>query len=348
MKIASLVKFSTPSAGFEVYPDGSESAALFFGGKKVVSIGRIRTGNFDESLGLAEKLRRHLANDALLAEADSENVIPFGCEYRARRHWKFSGGIVELTDDISADNGGRINDLFLEEIVFTFAPAKIEMILCGEKEIRECPVSGVVYDGEKLPVALKVTGSDGVAAEFYCGDDFWRHNCAAACPGASARHTITVGSDGVHWVRHVLIVPEEVEVENRPWRFKMLAAVGKSSAAVPAAPDAVLEMNGCFAAPARHRELRDFIRKTAGKSAQLKITGELFCEDGSHISRPGKKVLHGMLGELFDDYLWGASVMARKEGNFTIDCRISPWQDSLIAANLGMVPEEISEDEDEI
>ena len=60
MKIAELVKFSTPSTTFDVYPDGSESAALFYGGEKVLSIGRVRFGNFDESLGLAEKLRRHL------------------------------------------------------------------------------------------------------------------------------------------------------------------------------------------------------------------------------------------------------------------------------------------------
>ena len=347
MKIASLVKFFTPAAAFEVYPDGSESAALFFGGRKVMSIGRIRTGNFDEALGLAEKLRRHLANDYLLAEADSETVIPFGCEYRAKRHWKFSGNIVEMTDDISADNGGRIKQLALENITFTFEPEKVEILIDGEKQFREFPAAdGVIYDGETLPVMVKVTAKEGFAAEFYCGDDFWRHNCSKSIPGASARYQIGSRAGVVYFEREVLNIPDEVESEKRPWRFKALFAVGKTGNISEFTADAVLESNGCFASPASHRDLRNFIRKTSGKAALLKASAPFFCNDGSHIARPGKTISHGSLGELFDEYIWAASVMARKEGNFVIDCRIPEISGSVIAGNLGIVPELIEEDEE--
>lgn len=348
MKIASLVKFFTPLTTFEVYPDGSESAALFYGGRKVMSIGRIRTGNFGEALGLAEKLRRHLANDSLLAEADSETVIPFGCEYRAKRHWKFSGNTVEMTGDISADNGGRIKQLALEDVSFTFDAEKVEILLDGEKQFREFPASeGVIYDGEILPVLVKVTAKEGFAAEFYSGDDFWRHNCAKSIAGASARYQIVIKDGEVHFDREVLNIPEEVESEKRPWRFKALFAVGKTEKISGFTADAVLESNGCFATPASHRDLRNFIRKTSGKAALLKVSAPLFCEDGSHISRPGKKVCHGSLGELFDEYIWAASVMARKDGNFVIDCNIPEIPGSVIAGNLGIVPEIIEEDGEE-
>ena len=128
MKIEPFVKIASPVTRLEVYPDGQEAAAFFCGNRQILSIRRIRTGNFDEALGLAEKLRRHLANDALSAEVDSENVIPFGCEYHVRRHWSYSGNIVELTDDISADNGGRITDLFLEEVVFCGQAAAVSVL----------------------------------------------------------------------------------------------------------------------------------------------------------------------------------------------------------------------------
>ena len=347
MKIEQLVKFSTASTTFEVYPDCSESAALFYGGKKVLSIGRIRLGNFDESLGLAEKLRRHLANDSLLAEADSETVIPFGCEYRARRHWNYSGNIVELTDDIAADNGGTIRELALENITFTFAPEKVEILLCGEKSFRRYPAAdGVIYDGAVLPVAVKVTSAEGFAAEFYCGDDFWRHNGAQAVPGASARHTIEVKDGGVHWVRQVLSIPDEVECEKRPWRFKALFAVGKTGESAECAADDTLKTSGCFAAPAAHRNLRSFIRKSSGKVLLLEVSTPLFCEDGSHIARPNKKILHGCLGELFDEYLWAASVTARREGVFTIKCDIPELENSVIVNNLAAAPEIIEEEDD--
>ena len=88
MKIESQVKIASGQTVFDIYSDGEQCAAFFKDGRKIISIGRIRTGKFDETLGLAEKLRRHMANDGLSAAAESANVIPFGCEYHVKRQWK--------------------------------------------------------------------------------------------------------------------------------------------------------------------------------------------------------------------------------------------------------------------
>ena len=346
MKIESLVQFTAPESRLEVYPDGMESAAVFCGERKVLSIGRVKTGNFDESLGLAEKLRKHFANDRLSGEADSVNVIPFGCEYHIRRHWKFAGNCGELTDDINADNGGRINDLFLEEVFFPGEAESVEIIFAGESGISYYPADGVIYDGEKLPMLVKVVYRDGLAAEFYCGDDLWRHRCSENYPGGTARHTIEADADGVRWTRHVLIMPEETETEKRPWRFKMLFAVGRNGekAALPAGAE--LTQKGCFAAPAMRRDLHAFIRKCQEKSAVLQISGMLCCTDGSHIDRPGREILHGMLGELFDGYIWAAGMMAKKQGDFHIVLDVPELAVSVIAANLRKMPEKMFQPEE--
>ena len=342
MKIESQIQIAASGSQLELYADGPECAALFAGDSKVLGIGRIKTGSFDESLGLAEKLCRHLANGALSASAESENVIPFGCEYRVKRQWKFSGNIGELTDDIAADNGGIINDLALEPVTFYGAASEVSVLLDGENSPRVSAADGVIYDGETLPVAVKVLFKDGHAAEFYCGDDFWRHRCASALPGGKARHTITAGEDRVVWERKVLTLPEDVEAEKRPWRFKTLFAVsGENTAA--GTQNADLQLNGCAASPVIHKQLRRFIRKQQENSAVvIGIAGDICCEDGSHVSRPGKKIAHGMLGEIFDEYIWSNSVMARKSGCCTVELNILPLSASVIAGNLRKAPEKLN------
>ena len=341
MKIESQIQIASETSSFELYPDGSESAALFANGRKVLSIGRIRTGNFDEALGLAEKLRRHMANDTLSAEAESENVIPFGCEYRVKRQWKFAGNTGELTDDIAADNGGKIDDLSLEEIFFAGEAVGVNMLFAGEKEMQKKPISPVIYDGSDLPMAVQVIFADGVRAEFYCGDDLWRHNCAALSPGAVSRHLITAEASGIRWVRHILSLPEDAVAEKRPWRFKALFAVSAAANDLPGEADLVID--GCFAAASAHRDFRSFIRKQEENSTPVvRISEENCCEDGSHVSRPGKKVLHGMLGEIFDEYIWSNTVMARKGGSCRIVTDIRGLDGSVIAGNLALVPGEMS------
>ena len=341
MKIESTIETASIDGGFQVYADGSESAALFAGGRKVLGIGRIRTGKFDEALGLAEKLRRHLANDCLSAAVDSENVIPFGCEYRVKRHWKYSANIVELTDDISADNGGRIDDLSLENIEFCGKAEKVCILFAGENTMQEFPASGVIYNGEKLPVLVRTVFADGLSAEVYCGDDFWRHQCAGTIAGAVAEHIIEADENSVRWVRHILSVPEDTVVEKRPWRFKTIFAVSRQIRESAAGVN--ITFDGCFAAPAKHREFRTFIRQQQPDTGvKVIVSGEMFCTDGSHVSRPGKKVLHGMCGELFDEYIWGSSAMARKGGSCVIAAVLAGVGTPLVLGNMSAAPAELS------
>ena len=131
MKIEPKIRFLSPETSLAVFPDGEESAALFCRGRKVISLGRVKIGKFDEAAGLAEKLRRHLADDRLSAEADAVNVIPFGCEYHVERHWKFAGNTVELVSDLRADHGGNFRDteLALETVRFPGETAGVDFLL---------------------------------------------------------------------------------------------------------------------------------------------------------------------------------------------------------------------------
>jgi hypothetical protein len=248
---------------------------------------------------------------------------------------------VELTDDISADNGGRIDDLALENIEFCGKAETVCILFAGESAMQEFPASGVIYDGEKLPVLVRTVFADGISAEVYCGDDFWRHQCADTIAGAAARHTIEADENSVRWVRHILSVPEETVVEKRPWRFKTIFAVSRRLQASDA--DAGIVLDGCFAAPARHRDFRTFIRQQLPESkVKVAVSGEFFCTDGSHVSRPGKKVLHGMFGELFDEYIWGSSAMARKDGSCVISAAVTGMETPLILRNMAAAPAELS------
>ena len=74
-----------------------------------------------------------------------------------------------------------------------------------------------------------------------------------------------------------------------------------------------------------------------------KFSGKLFCTDGSHINRPGKQVLHSFLGELFDEYIWAGTVMARKDGTFTIECAVPELAGSVIAGNLSLPPDMVAD-----
>ena len=339
MKIESLIKILSGENTFEIYPDGPECGALFRGERKILSIGRIRTGKFDEALGLAEKLRKHFANDRISARADSLNVIPFGCEYQVQRHWNFAGDTGELTVDIAADNGGRISDLSLEDIFFPGRISEVKYLLDGENTMCSSNGKGVIYSGSRLPVMVQVTFADGVKAEFYNGDDFWRYRCAENYPGGSALHTLTLDDSGLRWQRQVLLLPEDAVVEKCPRRFKAMFAADSGSQA----PDGEkFTFSGCFASPAGHRDFRNFIRKLApGTNAVLEVTGQWCCTQGNHVSRPGRTVQHGMLGELFDEYIWGNSIMARKGGSLRINAAVSAMEDSIICRNLQNIPAEL-------
>ena len=313
------------------------------GAAPMLYAGRVKVDKFSEAGGLAAKHRRHVADDRLSGEIDSENVIPFGCEYRVRRHWRIAGNIAELTCDVAADNGGRIAELELEDLFFPVPGATVEFLVFGEEAFRR----DRDYEGTEMLMMLRVTAPDGGRAEFYAGDDFWRHRAARGIPGASALHRLTVGADGVRYTRRVLSIPEEIVPEKRPWRFKSLIAVGSP----PPTRDgnaSALSVRGCFAAPSAHRAVREFVRKLpAGTAAEIRGDFPHFCADGGHEARPGRTLEHGDLAEVFDEWVWAAGTLAKSGGSCVMHSDNARFAGSVILTALASHPGETIFDEDE-
>ncbi len=311
MKIENVIKADCAGNRLELFSCGPQSAVFSCGGTPLLQMGRSVIDGFTEAQGLPEKMRRHSANDQLSVEAESVNVIPFGCEYKVRRQWKCAGNVFELTADIAADNGGRIAALELEELVFPIANAETEYLVYGEKEFRR----NADYSGSEMIVMLRVSGNDGRAVEFYAGDDFWRHRAATGIAGASAQHTLTVSADAVRYTRQVLLIPQEITPEKRPWRFKSLIALRDARTPADIASGEKLTLPGCFAASQAHRNFRNFIRRLPENS--LAVTeGDfpVFCNEGAHQSRQGRSVAHGDLAEVFNEWVWGSGVTAKRGG----------------------------------
>ena len=202
------------------------------------------------------------------------------------------------------------------------------------EHVKECLASGftsVMLDASVYEFDKNVALSREAAA------------LAAECNASSEAELGHVGGggDGGANSESVLTVPEETEVEKRPWRFKSIFAVSGGDETVPGG--SMVTFDGCFAAAAKHRDFRSFIRKQpAGSSVAVTVSGGVFCSDGSHVSRPGKEVLHGMFGEIFDEYIWGGSAMARKGGSLVINSDIPAASGSVILKNMGRPAAELS------
>ena len=70
MKIENLIETVCSGNRTQIISAGAASAVFFAGDTQVLEFGRIKTGGFDEALGLPEKLRRHAANDRLSRSRD--------------------------------------------------------------------------------------------------------------------------------------------------------------------------------------------------------------------------------------------------------------------------------------
>ncbi len=335
MKIENLVTVNCAAGQFEFLSSGRNCAVFRANGNDLLHVRRTAADSFPEDRGLPEKLRKHIADNTLSAEINSSNVIPFGCEYRIDRHWKIAGNICELTGDVSALHGGRIKELFLEELFF---PGKkedmeIEFLIFGEDSFRKAAEkTGVIYEGSEMIRLLRVTSPAG-KAEFYAGDDLWRHRCANQIPGAESRHVLEMNENGMTYSRMIFRLPEDIEPEKRPWRFKSLFAFTPAAGIGTAGekPMQELSLNGCLAKPASHRELRAFVRKQSPESKVL-LRGDFpqICSDGSHLSRFGKECIHGDLGEVFNEWLWANGVLQRKGGSFIAKSQNGLFDSSVI------------------
>lgn len=334
MKIENVIKADCAGNRMELFSGGSKSAVFSAGGVPLLELGRVKIDGFTEAQSLPEKMRRHGANDSLSVEAESVNVIPFGCEYKVRRQWKGAGNIFELTDDIAADNGGRIANLELEELHFPIAGAKVEYLVYGENSFRcDCD-----YSGSEMLVMLRVSGKDGKAVEFYAGDDFWRHRAALGIGEAASMHKLTISADAVHYTRQVLSIPAEITPEKRPWRFKSLIAVKDDTQTAENDANCKVELSGCFAAGAAHRNFRSFIRRMPAKSvAAAEGDFPVFCTDGSHHNRQGKTIAHGDMAEIFNEWVWASGVLAKRGGACIMQSRNKLFAGSIIAGQMSKV-----------
>ena len=342
MKIARRITARRGDGELTVFADGELCAEFRRGAAPLLRFGRTTVGGFSESQGLAAKLRRHAANDRLSGEIDGETVIPFGCEYRVRRHWKLAGNIAEVTCDVAADNGGRVAALELEPLFFPIPDANVEFLIYGETEFRR----NEAYSGREMIVMLRVSAPDGGAVEFYAGDDFWRHRAAVTQTELEVEHRLNIAPDGVRYERKIFRYPEEVIPEKRPWRFKSLIAVSAPPHREETA--AALPVKGCFAAPSAHRAVREFVRKLpAGTMAEIGGDFPHFCADGGHEARPGRTLEHGDLAEVFDEWVWAAGTLARSGGHCVMHSDNARFAGSVILTALASLPGETIFDEDE-
>lgn len=338
MKIADKLTVSASGITFSAMADGEYCAEVACRDKTFIQIGRISAAGFSGALALPEKLRCHRTHDNLCAEFDSGNVIPFGCEYLVKRHWTLFNNIALLNCDIAADNGGVVRDLELEPLTILLKPEKIEFLLYGEKELRCVQnASGELYSGNATVLMLRVTGACGVQAEYICGDDLWRHRAAEKIEGASAEYRISADENGVTLTRKILVTPEEVVMEKRPWKFKSIFAwSGTADAALPAEVEK-FTIPGCFASSGAHRELRRVVR-AAAPDKTLVMQGEfpILCDNPAHLERPAKHpVEHSDLGAAAADYLWANRELAKRGSRLLMNSTSTLYGNSVTMKNLG-------------
>lgn len=343
MKIADRLEVNASQMNFAALASGENCVEVNIHGKPVLQLGRIGVAGFSGALALPDKLRCHRTNDNLCAEFDSVNTIPFGCEYKVKRHWVVFNNIALLNCDIAADNGGTIRDLELEPVKISLKPAKIEFRICGEQNLHsvENP-SGEIYCGNAAVLMLRVTSLEGVQAEYVCGDDLWRHMAAEKIEGASANYTITASENGVILTRKVLITPEEVIMEKRPWKFKSIFSWRDPKCEPVRCPDDPETIDkftipGCFASAYAHRGLRKIVR-ASGARRQLVMQGgfPVICDDPAHLERPAKHpVMHSDLASAAADYLWANRELAKRDSILVMESSSTFYGESVVLANLG-------------
>lgn len=340
MKIADMLKVSSEGFDFTVMASGECCAGVSRNDRDFFQLGRISAAGFSGDLALPSKLRCHRTLDDLCAEFDSTSVIPFGCEYLVKRHWTVFSNIALLNCDIAADNGGVVRDLELEPVTILLQPETVELLIAGEKDIRCVKnASGELYNGSAPVLLLRVTAADGAQAEYICGDDHWRHRAAEKIEGASANYCISASENQVVLTRKVLITPEEVVMEKRPWKFKSIFSWRTpGDERVCSDPDKVEKFTipGCFASSYAHRELRKVVRAAApGKNLVLQGEFPVLCDDPAHLERPAKHpVAHSDLGAAALDYLWANRELVKRGSALTMESSSTLYGNSVVLHNL--------------
>ena len=313
------------------FPAGKTVLELVNGSRTLMRINRGSFAGFSEISALPEIFRLHRAEDGFSGSLESRSIIPFGSEFKVERDIVATDGAASMVTSVSACNRGEVGNITLESLEFPGPWAKVNYLLYGDKKLHSCKFreNGEFYNGSELPWFIQVEYRDGSKAEFMTGSDVWRHRSAARMEGVSAAFRIADVEGTLTFERDLLIYAEETPVEKRPWQFETLFAWSTAADNAPAAGKEVA-VPGCMASRAVQKSLRHSVRSA---ETDLRLTGykAAFCDDASHLDRPGKKVLeHIDVQELFQFYCWANRQLSKKNLVLTA----APGEQDLLPGSL--------------
>lgn len=333
------VKISDGNFQLEFPSRGKHSIVLLHNGEKVFTYGRVLCGKFSEVGALGEKFRLHPNQDSLSAEIESVNVIPFGCEYEISRDITAASHFLRITDDIRAVNFGRVGDVVLEEVRFPADALELEYMVYGETDFRKVAASefsGTLYSGTEPVIMTTVTLKDKSKIDFGCGSDVWRLCSARNMAGVSSIFSICCEDDEIVLRRQPLIYGAEVEIEQRPWRFKSIVSWrgAEEETELPAENIRSFANAKCMLAPAARRDFRKQVRRSSG---DVSCTGSApcLCTEASHLEKPDKKELcHFDLEEYITSFIWANRQLNKTGRKFTFSFAPNMFSNTAAVKNL--------------
>ncbi len=351
-------------SGFRLgfYPEG-DSLVLRCGGAAEAALGRCSAGGFSESAGISSLMRRHLAQDAFSASAESVTVIPFGCEYEIRRKCELSRGMALLVCDISALSGGAVASVELEPVFFRGSPSSLEILVYGESALRRfsAPFPENMYAGQEPPLLVRAVYPCGQRIDFMTAGDIWRHRAGLNFGGTGLFRLDCAGGVPVLKRRIFVSDPEIYPAEKRPWRFENALFWSGPEEPAPVSggytldfssvpvPDSARKPDGspCLTAAPVRALMRDFIRRRTDVPAAAVNCAPGLCVTGSHTGRAGREIIHGDIGEFAAAYIWGNRQRRRYGGSLTMFFSSgSPFSSGAAAGALSVPPVELTVEEE--
>ena len=317
-------------------------------GKLAMTLNGVTANGFQEIDGLPAKSRAHVASDHGSGSLETETILPLAPELRVRRTIELSGGMAAVTVDVS---GGAVRTLELDR--FSLAGKWRKMRVFDGAAFQENDISTPIKKVFQLPLcAVTFEADNGCAFEFGCADDFWRYSAPEKLGGGKAELTIEVKSNSIEISRKLFDFPEDVAIQNRPWRFSWYFAWSEPNDNAKSKPEnaAVIDMAAmelpesgrtqtaagerqmtpCLLSAPCRKQLRRDIRAAAGEIRVVNLNPGL-CFDPAHLERPNRGSLcHWDLIELFGLRLWAG----RRAAENNAGCRLEFAPDAPAAGLL--------------
>ncbi len=291
---------------------------------------------FGEQQALVAKNRRHRAEDGLSAGVEQARTIPFGCEFQVCRRMTVADGLVQVTVDVRAGNGGRLRQCTLDPIRLHGQWRRFGISMDGKDfKWHDAGDETRNLDFAEPPLRCLAEDESGAMLEIGCGDDLWRHRIAETLPQCTASFSMSVTRKQIVFERRMLDFASDAEVPSRPWRWEYYLAWFAATApmesvqeenAVRLAPaDWGVSGGGlrqgvgadgtfCLAAPPVRRRLRDLVRGARG-SLVLETPLPGVCQAAAHLDRGTREELaHWDMGERLTLKLWGCRQLGRRGG----------------------------------